>query len=138
MQEVDGEDEISYDTEDLLAPPTPSTIYNWRIVIIAITASFAAVIVGYDAGFIGGTVSLASFRGEFKMNELSPHRRPRSAPTLCLFSRQGFLGIIFYPIGEIWGRKLGLILSAFLLVLVLVFLLRLSTQQGWHQYMPEE
>ena len=30
LQEVDGEDEISYDTEDLLAPPTPSTIYNWR------------------------------------------------------------------------------------------------------------
>ena len=56
LQEVDGEDEI-LTTQRILAPPTPSTIYNWRIVIIAITASFAAVIVGYDAGFIGGTVS---------------------------------------------------------------------------------
>ena len=100
LQEVDGEDEISYDTEDLLAPPTPSTIYNWRIVIIAITASFAAVIVGYDAGFIGGQFP-SLVQGEFKMNELSPHRRPRSTPTSCLFSRQGLFGALFFtPLGK--------------------------------------
>lgn len=118
LQEVDGEDEISYDTEDLLAPPTPSTIYNWRIVIIAITASFAAVIVGYDAGFIGGTVSLASFQGEFKMNELSPSQKTEiSSNVVSVFQAGAFFGaLFFYPIGEIWGRKLGLILSAFLLV----------------------
>ena len=106
LQEVDGEDEISYDTEDLLAPPTPSTIYNWRIVIIAITASFAAVIVGYDAGFIGGTVSLASFQGEFKMNELSPSQKTEISSNVVSVFQAGLFGALFLPHWGNLGKKI--------------------------------
>ena len=77
--------------------------------------------------------------GRIQNERIVPSQKTEiSSNVVSVFQAGAFWGIIFYPIGEIWGRKLGLILSAFLLVLVLVFLLRLSTQQGWHQYMPEE
>lgn len=47
---------------------TPKEIYNWRIYMAAIVATFAAVIIGYDAGFIGGTITLPGFVDEFEGN----------------------------------------------------------------------
>jgi hypothetical protein len=47
---------------------TPKDIYNWRIYFAAIVASFAAVIIGYDAGFIGGTITLPGFEDAFEYN----------------------------------------------------------------------
>ena len=42
--------------------PTPPQVYNYRIYMTAIMASAAAIIIGYDGGFIGGTVALDSFK----------------------------------------------------------------------------
>ena len=96
----------------------PREIYNWRMVVVAATASFAAVIIGYDSGFIGGTVSLASFQNEFDMALMSSSKKTSiESNVVSVFQAGAFFGaLFFYPIGEIWGRKLGLILSAFLLV----------------------
>ncbi|KAM9889315.1 hypothetical protein OXX79_012229, partial [Metschnikowia pulcherrima] len=33
--------------------PTPSSVYNWRIYFTALISSAAAIIIGYDGGFIG-------------------------------------------------------------------------------------
>lgn len=52
------------------APPIPNEIYNYKLVLLAVTAASAATIIGYDSGFIGGTVSLDSFKDEFGLNEL--------------------------------------------------------------------
>lgn len=95
----------------------PREIYNWRMVVVAATASFAAVIIGYDSGFIGGTVSLASFQNEFDMALMSSSKKTSiESNVVSVFQAGAFFGaLFFYPIGEIWGRKLGLILSAFLL-----------------------
>ena len=95
----------------------PEEIYNYRMVFVALTAAFAAVIIGYDAGFIGGTVSLESFKEEFGLDKMSPSERTNiNANVVSVFQAGAFWGcILFYPVGEILGRRIGLFISGFLL-----------------------
>ena len=41
---------------------TPPEVYNYRVYVLAIVASFGATIFGYDLAFIGTTLSLDSFK----------------------------------------------------------------------------
>lgn len=97
--------------------PAPNEIYNLNIVLVAITAASAAIIIGYDSGFIGGTVSLASFQQEFGFEEMSASAQANvEANVVSVFQAGAYFGcLFFYPIGEILGRKIGLILSGFFL-----------------------
>ena len=45
--------------------PTPQCVYNWRVYFSAAVAGSAAIMIGYDSAFIGGTLALPSFRDEF-------------------------------------------------------------------------
>ncbi|KAF7901520.1 hypothetical protein EAF00_003741 [Botryotinia globosa] len=51
--------------------PTPKSVYNWRVYVSAMTASFAACMIGYTTSFIGTTVNLDSFKAEFGLDKLS-------------------------------------------------------------------
>lgn len=97
--------------------PIPDEIYNFKLVIVAITAAAAAVIIGYDAGFIGGTVSLTSFQEEFGMDKMTASESTLiEANVVSVFQAGAFWGaLMMYPVGEIFGRKIGLIISGFLL-----------------------
>lgn len=99
--------------------PIPKEIYNWKIVLVAITAASAAIIIGYDTGFIGGTVELESFQKEFGMDKMSSDERSLvSANVVSIFHAGAFWGaLLMYPIGELFGRKIGLIVSGFILTL---------------------
>lgn len=103
--------------EEMKRVPIPDEIYNYKIVLLAITAASAAIIIGYDAGFIGGTVSLASFLSEFGLDKTSAaHQADISSNVVSVFQAGAYFGaLLFYPVGEILGRKVGLIASGFLL-----------------------
>ncbi len=45
--------------------PTPKCVYNWRVYLQAFVAASAAMMIGYDSAFIGGTLALSSFKDEF-------------------------------------------------------------------------
>lgn len=45
--------------------PTPKNVYNWRVYFSALVAGSAAIMIGYDSAFIGGTLALTSFKDEF-------------------------------------------------------------------------
>lgn len=45
--------------------PTPKNVYNWRVYFSAMVAGSAAIMIGYDSAFIGGTLALDSFKDEF-------------------------------------------------------------------------
>jgi hypothetical protein len=51
--------------------PTPKNVYNWRVYFSAAVAGSAAIMIGYDSAFIGGTLALTSFRDEFGFEKLS-------------------------------------------------------------------
>lgn len=103
--------------KDIREAPIPDEVYNFKIVLLAMTAASAAIIIGYDAGFIGGTVSLASFQQEFGLNKMSASEKNLiEANVVSVFQAGAYFGcLFFYPIGELLGRKIGLILSGFLL-----------------------
>lgn len=111
---------------------TPDEIYNWKLVTVALTAAAAAVIIGYDAGFIGGTVALESFQQEFGLDKMTASGRTAvNANVVSVFQAGAFWGaLLFYPIGETWGRKIGLILSGFLLTFGAGISLHLSSSTG--------
>ncbi|KAK9451025.1 general substrate transporter [Limtongia smithiae] len=97
---------------------TPKEIYNYRIYLAAIVSSFAAVIIGYDAGFIGGTVALTSFMNEFGYSAMtSAEQTLIDANIVSVFQAGAYFGSFFiYPIGQKLGRRVGLIISGFFLV----------------------
>lgn len=103
--------------EEMKRIPIPDEIYNAKIVLLAITAASAAVIIGYDAGFIGGTVALHSFRDEFGLTKMSAKEQTDvAANVVSVFQAGAYFGcLLFYPVGELLGRKIGLIASGFLL-----------------------
>lgn len=45
--------------------PTPACVYNHRVYLCSLIAAFAAIMIGYDSAFIGGTIALSSFKNEF-------------------------------------------------------------------------
>ena len=95
----------------------PKEVYNYKVVLIAIIAASAATIIGYDAGFIGGTVSLRSFQREFGLDLMSEAARTNvEANVVSVFQAGAFFGcLLFYPVGEVLGRKIGLVAAGFLL-----------------------
>lgn len=97
--------------------PIPDEIYNWKLIVCAVTAAAAAVIIGYDAGFIGGTIALSSFQKEFHYATMSALEITLvNSNIVSVFQAGAFFGsLIMYPVGELVGRKVGLIISGFML-----------------------
>lgn len=116
-KQIEEEEANEKDQNDVI--PIPDEIYNWKIVSLAFTAAAAAVIIGYDAGFIGGTVSLASFQSEFGMDKMSTSEQDLiSSNVVSVFQAGAFFGaLLIYPIGELVGRKAGLVISGGLLTI---------------------
>ncbi|BGP19526.1 hypothetical protein JCM10213v2_007621 [Rhodosporidiobolus nylandii] len=79
--------------------PTPSAIYNKRVYLAAITAAFAAVMIGYDSAFFGSTITLASFKSEFGAGKVTSNS-----------------ALAAYPAGVILGRRWGLLISSIVFV----------------------
>ncbi|KAG6901926.1 hypothetical protein C0995_006637 [Termitomyces sp. Mi166 len=50
---------------------TPKEVYNWRVYFAASISTFAAVMIGYDAAFIGTSIALPSFKVEFGLDKVS-------------------------------------------------------------------
>lgn len=92
--------------------PTPKEVYNFRTYLFAAIASSGAATIGYDSAFIGGTISLPSFQGEFHFAELSTDARNLvQANIVSCYQAGAFFGAFFaYPVGHFLGRRFGLIL----------------------------
>jgi hypothetical protein len=99
--------------------PTPKAVYNWRIYLLAAVASSISCMIGYDSAFIGGTIALTSFRDEFSFAEMSASKQNLiSANIVSLYQAGAFFGSFFaYPIGHFFGRKVALIVAAFVFIL---------------------
>ncbi len=90
--------------------PTPQNVYNWRVYTSAITASFAACMIGYTTSFIGTTVSLDSFQDEFGLSSMENSQRSLiQANVVSLFQAGAFFGSVFSYTTAYWfGRRVTL------------------------------
>ncbi|KIW96297.1 uncharacterized protein Z519_03366 [Cladophialophora bantiana CBS 173.52] len=99
--------------------PTPKTIYNWRVYFSAAVAASAAMMIGYDSAFIGGSIALKSFKDEFHFGDLSKSAvNLLSANIVSCYQAGAFFGAFFaYPAGHFLGRRTGLLICAAVFVL---------------------
>ncbi|BGP44069.1 hypothetical protein JCM10449v2_008126 [Rhodotorula kratochvilovae] len=99
--------------------PTPSAVYNWRVYSCAIVAATAAIMIGYDSAFIGTSIALASFKKEFDLAKLSSKEFANiSANIVSTYQGGCFFGsLLGYPVGQILGRRMGLLFSALIFCL---------------------
>lgn len=111
--------------------PTPSNVYNWRIYGTALMASAAAIIIGYDGGFIGGTVALDSFKQEFGLADDAHHYKSTISNVISVFHAGCFFGaLISYPFSFYLGRRLSLIIAAVLITVGSAIMLAASSKVG--------
>jgi MFS family permease len=112
--------------------PTPQQVYNWRVYFSASIAAFAAVMIGYDSAFIGGTIALPSFREEFGLDKLAPKDvNFLSANIVSTYQAGCFFGAILgYPLGQLWGRKRGLMIAGAVFILGAGMMLGATAERG--------
>ncbi|KEF57280.1 quinate permease [Exophiala aquamarina CBS 119918] len=94
--------------------PTPKSVYNWRVYFSAAVAGSAAIMIGYDSAFIGGTLALPAFKEEFDFASLSTTKvNLLTANIVSCYQAGAFFGAFFaYAAGHYLGRRLGLMFAA--------------------------
>ena len=111
--------------------PTPKNVYNWRVYSTAIMASAAAIIIGYDGGYIGGTVALDSFKQEFGLENDVAHYQFVISNVISVFHAGCFFGALAsYPCSHYFGRRIPLIFAATLITIGSAIMLAANKSVG--------
>ncbi|RAO73889.1 uncharacterized protein BHQ10_009901 [Talaromyces amestolkiae] len=106
---------------------TPSQIFGYRIYLLALSATWASAMYGYDSAFIGGTLSLPSFQTSFGLTTATTTNL--SSNIVSTFQAGAFFGAILgFFLAERFGRKLVIIL--FGLVFIVGVILQLIGHLG--------
>ncbi|UQC91266.1 uncharacterized protein CLUP02_16800 [Colletotrichum lupini] len=94
--------------------PTPPSVYNWRIYVLAGIASCGSCMIGYTSAFIGTTIGLDSFKAEFDLtNKTTAERHVISENIVSLFVAGAFFGaLLTYCLSHFIGRKRCLAIGA--------------------------
>lgn len=94
--------------------PTPKSVYNWRIYILAIIASCGSNMIGYTSAFIGTTITLTSFEREFGFDRMSSEHVSTIDENIVSFFIAGafFAALGTYALGHFLGRKWSLVIAS--------------------------
>ncbi|BAE66094.1 general substrate transporter [Aspergillus flavus] len=94
--------------------PTPKSVYNWRVYLLAGIASCGSNMIGYTSAFIGTTITLDSFKEEFGLDKMSSAKVDLiSENIVSLFIAGAFFGaLLTYPVGHFLGRKWSLVIAS--------------------------
>ncbi|RKK09013.1 Quinate permease [Fusarium oxysporum f. sp. narcissi] len=92
----------------------PREIYGFRPYLLAISASWASAMYGYDSAFIGGTLSLPSFQRTYGLDTASDSAKANlSSNIVSTFQGGAFFGCaLSFLVAERFGRRPTLILAA--------------------------
>ncbi|WVR04206.1 hypothetical protein IAU60_001206 [Kwoniella sp. DSM 27419] len=94
-----------------MAPPKETV--NARIIILAIFGACAAVLFGYDLGFIGGVVTLPAFLKDFDLTHKSAEERTAFASNVVsVFQAGAVFGALFSAFAaDKLGRRIALMIN---------------------------
>nr|QFR37125.1 MFS transporter [Cyberlindnera americana] len=112
--------------------PTPPQVYNWKVYACGIVLAAAALEIGYDSGFIGGTLALDSFASEFGLDQMTTsHHSFITSNIISVFHAGCFFGSIFsYFFTYYKGRKFGLLFSCVTMALGAILMMLPSHSRG--------
>ena len=110
--------------------PTPRNVKDVRAFVGF--ANFAAVMIGYDSAFIGGTIALSSFQSEFGLDKMSTADvNFLSANIVSTYQAGCFFGALAgYPLGQIYGRKHGLMVAGLIFIFGAGLMLGANAERG--------
>lgn len=96
---------------DQSAYAAPAAVYNWRVYALALSASMGSAMFGYDSAFIGGSITLDSFKKEFGLDSSKGDALAAlKANIVSTFQAGCFFGaILVYYLTERFGRKFPLV-----------------------------
>lgn len=94
--------------------PTPPSVYNWRVYVLALVASCGSNMIGYTSAFIGTTITLTSFKEEFGLDKKSSAEQSLiSENIVSLFIAGAFFGaLLTYGLSHWLGRKVCLMIAS--------------------------
>lgn len=94
--------------------PTPKSVYNWRIYVLAIIASCGSNMIGYTSAFIGTTITLTSFEREFGFDRMTSDQVSTISENIVSFFIAGafFAALGTYALGHFLGRKWSLVIAS--------------------------
>lgn len=100
-----------FQPKDSSAFQAPAAVYNWHVYALAISAAMGSAMFGYDIGFIGGAMTLPSFKHKFGLDAASGDRLASlNANIVSTFQAGAFFASIFVSyFAERFGRKIPLI-----------------------------
>lgn len=104
--------------KDEAGTSTPKEIYGWRIYFLAFSASWASAMFGYDSAFIGGTLTLPSFKRAYGLDSLSTTELSTlSSNIVATFQAGAFFGCMAgFAIAETIGRKKAILIAGLVFV----------------------
>ncbi|POY72650.1 hypothetical protein BMF94_4478 [Rhodotorula taiwanensis] len=107
---------LSFKAQETEGVPPPKEVNNWRILLLAIAASFGGLCYGYDLGFIGSTLALPGFEEYFGTHKKgAAYRSMLESNIVSIFQAGCCVGAFAaVPIADRFGRKLAIIITAFL------------------------
>ncbi|TPX07829.1 uncharacterized protein E0L32_010516 [Thyridium curvatum] len=93
----------------------PKEVYGYRPYVLAFSAAWASAMYGYDSAFIGGTLSLPSFR---KAYGLDNNTAGLSSNIVSTFQAGAFFGCIAgFFVAERFGRKPTIMVSGVVFII---------------------
>jgi MFS family permease len=97
--------------KDTTANPAPPQVYNRRVYALALSAAMGSAMFGYDSAFIGGALTLPSFRRRFGLDEVGGGELAAlKANIVSTFQAGCFFGaVLCYPVTERVGRRITLV-----------------------------
>ena len=121
--------------KEVIIPKKPASAYI-TVVILCLCVAFGGFVFGWDTGTISGFVAQSDFKRRFgQTNSKGQHylSNVRTGLIVSIFNIGcAFGGILLSKIGDVWGRRIGLM--AVVVVYVVGIIIQIASQDKWYQY----
>ena len=134
--------EESHDEIDALKKDAEEQLANKKsgdfvfVSLCCIMVAFGGFVFGWDTGTISGFVAQSDFKRRFgQTNSKGQHylSNVRTGLIVSIFNIGcAFGGILLSKIGDVWGRRIGLM--AVVVVYVVGIIIQIASQDKWYQY----
>ncbi|KAF1942086.1 glucose transporter-like protein [Clathrospora elynae] len=114
----------------MLKPPPDTAGKAWPAIVIGLFVAFGGVLYGYDTGTISGIIAMKYWKKEFSTEADGSITAAQNSLIVSILSAGTFFGALTAaPVGDFFGRRIGLMLSAGIVFNVGVIMQTASTSQ---------
>lgn len=114
----------------LIKKPADDVGATWPAVVVGLFVAFGGVLFGYDTGTIGGILAMPYWQKTFATGDNTKITPSEDSLIVSILSAGTFFGaLLASPMGDLLGRRFGLMVSAGVVFNLGVILQTASTSQ---------